>query len=202
MHRGVQRKAGRVALMLEPPWRLIPSEINKLGTRAGTRKKVSALPLVKMSLLMRYYLNLMHVRARNPSPSPSCHSITQKREGGGKDSLCTSPTNKQSSPSEQQTRAANARKLDSSRTGQVGFSSVSQLSPGPCLTLAWSCPGAPESIKKPKRQSHLCPRAVRLFETVAGSKLGPLCLLCGLPRSTLSFLSFFFLAPRLPKAKF
>lgn len=32
----VQRKAGRNALMLEPPWRLIPSEVNLLGARAGT----------------------------------------------------------------------------------------------------------------------------------------------------------------------
>lgn len=33
----VQRKAAPNALMLEPPWRLIPSKVNLLGARAGTK---------------------------------------------------------------------------------------------------------------------------------------------------------------------
>lgn len=75
----VQRKAGLNALMLEPPWRLIPSKVNRLGARAGT-KSVSTPSNVIADALLAPSICMLVRTTRTVHPSPSYHPINRFQE--------------------------------------------------------------------------------------------------------------------------
>lgn len=89
-----------------------PAEIDTLGARAGTGEKKTREEKQKrgvsthssQNVIADALLYCMLVRAAR-AHLPSCRPITRKtrEKGEGEHSLCTSTTNKQNGPSEQQT---------------------------------------------------------------------------------------------------
>lgn len=143
----VQRKAGRNALMLEPPWRLVPSEVNLLGARAGTESVSTPSNVIADA-------RLVHARSCElPEMSIQLQVIIRstafKRDSG----TATGPrppllaicaecycyllpiTASTTTCTSEQCRLTQENWTRAS-PGQVGFCSASQPSPGPCQALA------------------------------------------------------------------